>query len=265
MKKCNVCDKKISDFAVTCPYCHSTQNQILPDIQEKKENWTKQHTQKHRWLSLVLSIVVIAIFSIWYIPYAPIYSILEFALEILCASYAFYLNVRHKATSIPKNKILILCAAVAGVLFSFVQFKFTVSLYGMGFLFTEGIHIRYKLFIILPYISKAILLSLIIIDIAYLIRSRKPVCTSKNKIILLISVCAFMITTFVFACSLNAYNVFIGRSVWGLGIIFFQQAVANHELQPIVTTMILSAIVALVSVIASIICSVPFFRNKIKK
>lgn len=81
----------------------------------------------------------------------------------------------------------------------------------------------------------------------------------------MISLCAFLIATFVFACSLNAYNVFVGRSVWGLGIIFFQKAVANHELQPIVTAMILSAIVTLASVIASIICSVPFFRNKIKK
>lgn len=172
MKKCNVCGKRISDFAVTCPYCHSTQNQILPDIQEKKENWTKQHTQKHILLSLVLSIVVIAIFSIWHIPYALNYSFLEFILEILCASYAFYLNVKHKTTSIPKNKILIICATVAGVLFSFVQFKFTISLYGMGFLFTEGIHIRYKILIILPYISKAILLFFIVMDVAYLIRNK---------------------------------------------------------------------------------------------
>lgn len=265
MKKCNVCDKKISDFAVTCPYCHSTQNQILPDIQEKKENWTKQHTQKHIWLSLVLSIIVIAIFSIWYIPYAPIYSILEFTLEMLCVFCALYLNIKRKTTPISKNKILILCATVAGVLFSFAQFKFTISLYGMGFLVTEGIHIRYKILIILPYISKALLLFFIVIDIAYLIRSSRQRIHPKNKIILLISVCAFLIATFVFACSLNAYNVFVGKSVWGLGIIFFQKAVANHELQPIVTAMILSAIVALVSVIASIICSIPFFRNKIKK
>lgn len=48
MKKCNVCGKRISDFAVTCPYCHSTQNQILPDIQEKKRELDETaHAETH--------------------------------------------------------------------------------------------------------------------------------------------------------------------------------------------------------------------------
>lgn len=172
MKKCNVCDKKISDFAVTCPYCHSTQNQIFPDIQEKKENCTKQRAQKHILISSTLSIVVIAFFCICSFPYAPVYSTLELILEVLCLCYSLYINVKYKTILISKNKILVFCNITACVLLSFVKLVMDIRLYGIGMWFTEGIHIRYKLLIILPYISKAILLFFIVMDVACLIRNK---------------------------------------------------------------------------------------------
>lgn len=79
-----------------------------------------------------------------------------------------------------------------------------------------------------------------------------------------IAISVFAISAFVFACALNAYNAIIGKSVLGLGSIFFEQSVINHTIQPVVIVAVCTAVVAFVAITVIVICLISILRNKIK-
>ena len=85
------------------------------------------------------------------------------------------------------------------------------------------------------------------------------------KIVVCFAICVMVASAFVLACALNAYNAIIGKSVLGLGAIFFEHSVINHTMQPIVISAVCAGMISLVATVVVAICLISIFRNKIKK
>lgn len=99
------------------------------------------------------------------------------------------------------------------------------------------------------------------------VKSSKKKCPVRliMKIVVCFAICVMVASAFVLACALNAYNAIIGKSVLGLGAIFFEQSVINHTMQPIVISAVCAGVISLVAVFIVAICLISIFRNKIKK
>ena len=89
--------------------------------------------------------------------------------------------------------------------------------------------------------------------------TRKPKLTVKigksSMVILGITVAALIFVVFLFLCAQNAYNAVMGRSVLGLGSIFFENCVVNKIIKPIVLTQVFT-VVAIVICVAIMLCCV---------
>lgn len=95
--------------------------------------------------------------------------------------------------------------------------------------------------------------------------SEQPHICLIAKILIGFAIIVFAISTFVFASALNAYNAIIGKSVLGLGSIFFEQSVINHTIQPVVISAVCTGVVAFIAIAVIVICLISILRNKIKK
>ena len=88
---------------------------------------------------------------------------------------------------------------------------------------------------------------------------------AKTKITLAVTFTILIISTFIFACALNAYNAIIGKSVLGLGSIFFERIVINCTMKPVVIVEVCTGVISLACIVVIVSCFVTHFRNRNKK
>lgn len=78
---------------------------------------------------------------------------------------------------------------------------------------------------------------------------KKKIGLSKKAVIILgIAFVVLSLSVFVFVCSVNAHNAITGKSMLGIGSIFFEKMVYEGYLRPIYLTKIISLLSIIVSI-----------------
>jgi len=175
MRKCNYCDRTISEFSTVCPYCHKPIDAVMDEQSTEQARIMK--ISKIKKLVIVSLVVPCVLNLLWrilirFIPLFPYAYFFDF-LSLLCVVYGLFVILKYKIVSFSKNKMAILVSSIVGVLAMILNILKLRRLAGVEL--SQIIDVYNLIEILIFGISVAI----VVIDIYYLI-SRK-VRSNKNE------------------------------------------------------------------------------------
>ena len=83
----------------------------------------------------------------------------------------------------------------------------------------------------------------------------------KIKLLICCAAVALVSSSFVFACAYNAYNAVMGKSIAGIGVIFFEKYIVASNIRPIMTAMVCAGTVVAVSAVIIALCVLGYIKK----